>query len=152
MLVELVNGSPKARDYEGNRLLINYHEIWRSLILCMVIRNGKPKSSKIFILIYIGMENTKFHFHTHLNVAAYSQSFETIIFGKIGQMWEGCLSVITFSDLGKTHFRDSYEKLHLILLLVSALHFLVWLLCRDLHSHFLTEDQVLSTSWSGCFV
>ena len=118
----------------------------------MVIRNGKHKSSKFFILIYIGMENTKFHLHTHLNVAVYSQSFETIIFGKVGQMWEGCLSVITFSDLGKMHFRDSYEKLHLILFLVSALHFLAWLLCRDVHSHFLTEDQVLSTSWSGCFV
>ena len=115
----------------------------------MVIRNGKPKSSKIFILIYIGMENTKFHFHTHLNVAAYSQSFETIIFGKIGQMWEGCLSVITFSDLGKMHFRDSYEKLHLILFLVSALHFLVWLLCRDLRSHFLTEDQVKCSPLPG---
>ena len=115
----------------------------------MVIRNGKHKSSKFFILIYIGMENTKFHFHTHLNVAAYSQSFETIIFGKIGQMWEGCLSVITFSDLGKMHFRDSYEKLHLILFLVSALHFLVWLLCRDLRSHFLTEDQVKCSPLPG---
>lgn len=52
------------------------------------------------------MENTKFHFHTHLNVAAYSQSFETIIFGKIGQMWEGCLSVITFSEWGKMHFQE----------------------------------------------
>lgn len=117
-----------------------------------VIRNGKHKSSKFFILIYIGMENTKFHLHTHLNVAVYSQSFETIIFGKLGQMWEGCLLVITFSDLGKMHFRDSYEKLHLILFLDSALHFLVWLLCRDIHSYFLTEDQVLSTSWSSCFV
>lgn len=57
-------------------------------------------------------------------------------------MWEGCLSVITFSDWGKMHFRDLYEKLHLISFLVSALHFVVWLLCRDLHSHFLTEDQV----------
>ena len=26
MLGELANGSPKAGDYEGNRLLINYHE------------------------------------------------------------------------------------------------------------------------------
>ncbi|XP_075648176.1 uncharacterized protein LOC142618986 [Castanea sativa] len=51
------------------------------------------------------------------------------------------------TDLGKMHFRNSYEKLHLILFLVTALCFLVWLLCRDLHSHFLTEDQVLSTSW-----
>ena len=26
MLGELANGSPKAGDYKGNRLLINYHE------------------------------------------------------------------------------------------------------------------------------
>ncbi len=58
-------------------------------------------------------------------------------------MWHACLSVITFSDWGKkSTFRDLCQKHHLILFLGCSLRFLVWLLCRGLQSHLLTEDQV----------
>ena len=47
MLGELANGSPKAGDYEGNRLLISYHENLRKFkIMLLPIHTTPPPPQK----------------------------------------------------------------------------------------------------------
>ena len=51
MLGELANGSPKAGDYEGNRLLINYHENLRKFKIMLLPIHTTPPAPKKKILV-----------------------------------------------------------------------------------------------------
>ena len=46
MLGELANGSPKAGDNEGNRLLINYHENLRKFKIMLLPIHTTPPAPK----------------------------------------------------------------------------------------------------------